>query len=749
MTLADEYDKIPPAEDPPPWEQKVEFDGARGFVQTGPLPVDADVPAVIAGILRDIGYDPDHLHIGRTIKNSHWQQRARKREWSDRHQAYIQTDEFETVWLHAVKVEVETSTFPVDLPALYAEVQKSRKNRTFNPRTGPSTIVVCWADIQTGKALSDDTPMLTTEGWTTHGAIRRGDYVYGPDGLPKRVLAVTGSTEQDLYRVEFDRGASIVASGDHLWEGRRKYRAGDQTLRRGDGTRQHIGGGRYQWRDLTWTTSQIAALPRHKNINGTLHTPRSFQIALPEPLKMPEADLPIDPYLLGVWLGDGNSHSPHITVGRKDQHWLAGLGRVAPANCSDTKFGVYVDGLRTKLREAGLLRNKHIPASYLTASADQRLALLQGLMDTDGSCDHRGIAEFSNTNFAIADGVCFLLSSLGFKYTRTERVGKFNGAEYKPFVRIAIPSRHDMSLFRLQRKASRQIGDYKESTRWRQVQQVVPVGHGMAQCLKVEGGLYLAGSELVVTHNCDELGGLRELLERLDEKRDRLAEYLKQQRYDHIVIADCGDIIEGFQNFDAQTRTNCLSIMDQVDVASTEFWKVIELCASTAPVDVLSIPSNHCRWGKGKSLIGKTTDDWGLHVSKRLERYNEAVGLPALFHRSEEWMETLEFDVRNSRIGLAHGHQVNNPNQIPTWWSKMTHGGVLSCDILVTGHFHFPSLRPSGKTASGRSRWHVQASTLDNGSSWVRNKYGEDGDPALTVFQINDQGFDVGGFALL
>lgn len=253
----------------------------------------------------------------------------------------------------------------------------------------------------------------------------------------------------------------------------------------------------------------------------------------------------------------------------------------------------------------------------------------------------------------------------------------------------------------------------------------------------------------IQTGKVDHLGGLPELLERLDEKRDNLNAYLKRQSFDHIVIADCGDIIEGFQNFDAQTRTNALSIMDQVDVAATEFWKLIKTCSAVAPVDVLSIPSNHCRWAKGKSLIGKTTDDWGLHVSKRLERHNEEIGLPVQFHRAEEWMETLEFDVRNSRIGLAHGHQANNPNQVPAWWGKMTHAGVLSCDVLVTGHFHYPSLRPSGKTAEGRSKWHVQASTLDNGSSWVRNKYGEDGDPALTVFQINDDGFDVTSFALL
>lgn len=73
----------------------------------------------------------------------------------------------------------------------------------------------------------------------------------------------------------------------------------------------------------------------------------------------------------------------------------------------------------------------------------------------------------------------------------------------------------------------------------------------------------------------------------------------------------------------------------------------------------------------------------------------------------------------------------------------------MDCDVLLTGHFHFPSFRPSGRTAGGRPKYHIQASTLDNGSAWVRNKMGEDGDPALTVFVMDEGGLDVRSFTLL
>ena len=249
----------------------------------------------------------------------------------------------------------------------------------------------------------------------------------------------------------------------------------------------------------------------------------------------------------------------------------------------------------------------------------------------------------------------------------------------------------------------------------------------------------------------DHLGGLKELLERLDDKRTHLDAYLRRSKFDRVILADVGDVIEGFSNFPAQHRTNCLSLMDQVDVAATEMWKTLRLCARFAPVDVLSIPSNHCAWRRdGSKLAGKPTDDWGLHISKRLERQNEEVGLDVAFHRPPDWMEVLQFDVRGTKLALAHGHQVNNPDQIKSWWAKMTHSGMLDADILLTGHFHFASLRPSGRDhRTGRSRWHIQAPTLDNGSAWVANKFGEDGDPALAVFRITDDGFDISSFALL
>lgn len=255
----------------------------------------------------------------------------------------------------------------------------------------------------------------------------------------------------------------------------------------------------------------------------------------------------------------------------------------------------------------------------------------------------------------------------------------------------------------------------------------------------------------IQTGKVDHQGGVTELIQRLEDKRRALKSWLKDVGVDHVVVADVGDILEGFENVGSQTRTNGLSLQDQVDLAATEFWQTIRLAEKFGPVDVLSIPSNHCQWRRGKSLIGKPNDDWGIHISRRLERLNEEAKLRVVFHRpATDWDETLCFKIRGSVLGLAHGHQAKNPAGIIPWWKNQKHEGKLLCDVLLTGHFHYPSFRPSGRDpVTGKSSYHIQASTLDNGSSWVANTIGEDGDPALTVFMFDDDGFDQRSFALL
>jgi predicted phosphodiesterase len=147
VALADEYNEYPAVEEQP-WVPRVEFDGTDGYVQTGPLPVATDIPEVVHGILADIGYDPTTLHIGRTLKASHWQQSRALRD-EEGHK----TGEYETVWMHAVKVEILLGPHadPADIAAI---ITRTRKH-TPTEATGPNWFVFQAADQQLGKISRD------------------------------------------------------------------------------------------------------------------------------------------------------------------------------------------------------------------------------------------------------------------------------------------------------------------------------------------------------------------------------------------------------------------------------------------------------------------------------------------------------------------------------------------------------------------------------------------------------------------
>lgn len=146
-SLADSYDSYPSVEEQA-YTPRVEFDGSAGYVQTGPIPVGADIPEVVNGILRDIGYNPETLHLGRTLKASHWQQARAVRDAEGK-----RTGDMETIWLHAVKVELLLTgyTAPVDIEAI---VTRTRKKP---PPTGQPGywFVFQAADQQIGKISRD------------------------------------------------------------------------------------------------------------------------------------------------------------------------------------------------------------------------------------------------------------------------------------------------------------------------------------------------------------------------------------------------------------------------------------------------------------------------------------------------------------------------------------------------------------------------------------------------------------------
>ena len=188
------------------------------------------------------------------------------------------------------------------------------------------------------------------------------------------------------------------------------------------------------------TTEQVRESLRHGQRGDLNHS-----IPVGGALETPESDLPIPPYVLGCWLGDGVSRTAQLTVSQSDvghfRKMFAGFGELLgePAACSaESSAPAYpitkgryrgdLRGFRCRLDKNSLLRNKHIPQEYFRASREQRLELLAGLMDTDGCIKSRGNqAVFASTRQCLAEGVSDLVQSLGARCSFSRGDAKIDG----------------------------------------------------------------------------------------------------------------------------------------------------------------------------------------------------------------------------------------------------------------------------------------------------------------------------------
>jgi len=419
-----------------------------------------------------------------------------------------------------------------------------------------------------GKMLGMDTPIPTPTGWKNLASITVGDEVFDEAGKPCRVTATFDGIAEPAYRVTFSDGTHLDACGEHQWvtwthAERKAYlrsqhepdttrfpdnwpqwrarRLPARYLRRetveqalslhagGMSVRKiaeqvganevplarHIRAGRYIEREAASgtgatgpqirTTGDLLATLTYGKRGDTNHC-----IPLAGSLDLPDADLPVDPYMLGAWLGDGDKGGAQITCadpGILDE--LAARGYTA--KCYDPKerggrgiqFGL-PGRLRAELVAAGVMGDKHIPPAYLRASVQQRTDLLHGLMDTDGYLDaDNGQAEFTNTNRAIIDGFVELVRSLGQKPVvsegRATLYGVDHGLKWRVFFRPTMP------VFSLARKLERQHPEGSQNLRnhHRMIVSIEPIEAQPMRCLTVDSpnSMFLAGEGMIPTHN--------------------------------------------------------------------------------------------------------------------------------------------------------------------------------------------------------------------------------------------------------
>lgn len=228
------------------------------------------------------------------------------------------------------------------------------------------------------------------------------------------------------------------------------------------------------------------------------------------PIQLPEQTLPLQPYTFGFWLGDGASDGGCYTQSISDDaeivQFLSTDGyRVSePRYNSDNSYVRTIYGIRPILRQLGVLNNKHIPMQYLRASIDQRLDLLRGLMDTDGSVCNNGHCEFYQKNKTLIDQVRELLSSLGIKSRHNTK--EINGQTYHTLVFTTTR----FEVFKLSRKRQRQktaIGHPKNTRLY--IHDITPIESTSVRCIQVDNHdhLFLCGRTMIPTHNTTTAAG--------------------------------------------------------------------------------------------------------------------------------------------------------------------------------------------------------------------------------------------------
>lgn len=348
------------------------------------------------------------------------------------------------------------------------------------------------AECYTAAPLVLDTPIPTPTGWTTMGDVKKGDLVFDEKGHIVCVDYVSPVLfGRPCFQMVFNDKTNIVCDGEHRWPvisvtgQKRKGRPKSEW----DGPRAQRRG------TVILTTKEIANTIKCSG-NRTNHA-----IEIGGPLEIPDIDLPVPPYTLGAWLGDGRANRGALIIHPKDAEITKrinadGFSILVQGDRKLLRFTPA--GLRTLLRKAHLLDNKHIPAEYLRGSINQRLALLQGLMDTDGTCTKTGECRFTNRNKLIADGVWELVVSLGLLPNLRSII-----VAGKPHYIVSFKAPRSMRVFELSRKFERQRDKHDPRARRRYIVDVRPVKSLPVRCIGVDAPshLYLVGRAMIRTHN--------------------------------------------------------------------------------------------------------------------------------------------------------------------------------------------------------------------------------------------------------
>lgn len=399
---------------------------------------------------------------------------------------------------HRVKFDMSDGV-PVDVnfKGELIEDQGRAVKTVYNDFQSKGTGSIIQASPGWGKGNPYDTPILTDNGWIKIGDAKVGTKVFGSDGKLHNITGVYHRGSLPTYRVSFTDKTFVDCDGDHLWtfEMRRKKGKPFETIKTDDLIREKLREGH--------------------GVDSLRH--RRFYLPMVKPIEYLNCEnLLIDPYTLGVILGDGSvsiKNRVEITIPDQDSEIVSQL--VFPADTDVVKFeypgkcpGYRINGsfltfysLFEKYGLSGRVsHDKFIPEAYLRASVEDRLAILQGLMDTDGTVNGSS-PRFSTVSKGLCDGVKDLVGSLGGTCSVGERYTDCQTSRRHHSYRLEVKLPIGMNCFRLRRKAEK-ANVPRQREPYRAVDSVKSIGCSDIVCISVNSSdsLYVT-KDHILTHN--------------------------------------------------------------------------------------------------------------------------------------------------------------------------------------------------------------------------------------------------------
>lgn len=374
-----------------------------------------------------------------------------------------------------------------------------------------------------GKALALDTRIPTPLGDRTMADIKAGDFVFDENGKPVEVLAISEVfKDRPCYEITFEDGERIVCDENHVWTIQTKScRRVNKYIPRTN---------RKTWAKNKLNDQAYMNIQTFEMVEDFKRMRRDgkgaeykYRVPMAAPVEYSKKDL-FDPYTLGLWLGDGTRGDNRIITSVDDLPELIeqltsrgieiyGIKKYdSRPNVREVRLGENnnnVNDVRDAFRNLDVWMNKHIPEEYFYGSVEQRLELLKGLMDTDGTCAKNGQCEFSQKDERIINGVSRLLSSLGIKHTVNDKYTKCNGKRIHSFV-IRFFVDQDFSCFAYKRKHERLKKHLNERMKRKSIIDIRRVENRDTKCIKVNSasGLFLCGERNTVTHNSETLSAI-------------------------------------------------------------------------------------------------------------------------------------------------------------------------------------------------------------------------------------------------